>query len=109
MEFFIDLILPGIDSSSYRSEYQGYILGSKDSRCVGLAMLPPSCADRVNICEPQPPETLGTWPGLYRDSFACMGALEKLRKATISLTCPSVRLSLRMEQIGSHRTDFREI
>jgi len=90
LEFFIDLILPGIDSSSYRNEYHGYILGSKGGRCVGLAILPSSCADRLNISEPQPPETLGACPGLYRDSFACIGALEELRKATISLSCPSL-------------------
>jgi len=34
-----------------------------------------------------------------------LGAFEKLRKATISFVmsvCPSVRTSLRMEQLGSH-------
>ena len=37
---------------------------SKDGRCVGLTTLPPSCADCLEIWEPQPPETLRTCPGL---------------------------------------------
>jgi hypothetical protein len=36
------------------------------------------------------------------------GAVEKLRKAPISFVM-SVRLSLRMEKLGSHWTDFHEI
>ena len=36
------------------------------------------------------------------------GAIAKLRKATVSLVM-SVRLSVRMEQFSSPRTDFREI
>ena len=37
-----------------------------------------------------------------------LGALAKLRKATTSFVM-SVRLSVRMEQLGCHWTDFREI
>jgi len=29
-------------------------------RCVGLTTLPPSCADCLEICEPQPPRTVQT-------------------------------------------------
>jgi hypothetical protein len=39
--------------------------------------------------------------------ISLLGAFEKLRKATISFTmsvCPTVR----MEQLGSHGTDFHE-
>jgi len=32
--------------------------------------LPPSCANYVDIWEPQPPGTLRACPGLYRDCFA---------------------------------------
>ena len=35
-----------------------------------------------------------------------------MRKATVSFfmsVCPSVYLSVRMEQLGSHQTDFHEI
>ena len=46
-------------------EYQEYFLGGKDGRCVRLT-LPPSCADRLEIWEPQPPEP--SWPVL-----ACNG------------------------------------
>ena len=34
---------PGANSASNRNEYQGYLLGSKGGRCVGLTTLPPSC------------------------------------------------------------------
>jgi len=38
--------------------------GSKGSRCVGLTTLPPSCANCLEIWEPQPPGTLRACPGL---------------------------------------------
>jgi hypothetical protein len=40
--------------------------------------------------------------------FLFLGALSKLRKATISVVM-SALLSVRMEQLGSHWTDFHEI
>ena len=54
----------GVDSSSNRNEYQEYFLGGKGGRCVGMTTLPPSCADCLEICEPQTPGTLGACPGL---------------------------------------------
>jgi hypothetical protein len=44
-------------------------LRGKGGRGVGLTTLPPSCADCLEIWEPQPPGTLRACPGLYRDSF----------------------------------------
>jgi hypothetical protein len=41
----------------------------KGRRCTGLTTLPPSCADCLEIWEPQPPGTLTACPGLYRDWF----------------------------------------
>jgi len=41
-------------------------------------------------------------------TYVFLGAFAKLLKATIS-ACLSVCLSVRMEQLGSHRTDFHEI
>ena len=38
--------------------------GVKGGRCVGLITLPPSCADCLEIWEPQPPGTLWACPGL---------------------------------------------
>jgi hypothetical protein len=61
LEFFIDVILhygPGVDSASNRNEYQEYFLGGKRGWCVGLTTLPHSCADCLEIWEPQPPGTL---------------------------------------------------
>jgi hypothetical protein len=39
-------------------------LGGKCGRCVGLRTLPPSCADCLEIWEPQPPQNLWACPGL---------------------------------------------
>jgi len=36
----------------------------KGGRCVWLTILPPSCADCIEIWEPQPPGTLRVCPGL---------------------------------------------
>ena len=55
---------PAVDAASNRNEYQEYLLGSKGGRCVGLTILPPSCADYLEIWEPQPPGTLWACPGL---------------------------------------------
>jgi hypothetical protein len=41
-------------------------------------------------------------------TFTFLGAFAKLRKGTISFVM-SVRQSVRMEQLGSHYTDFHEI
>jgi len=54
---------PGVNSASNRNEYQEYILWGKGSQCVGLTTLPPSCADCLEICEPQPPGTLRACQG----------------------------------------------
>jgi len=69
LEFFIDIILPphydpGVDSASNRNEYQEYSLGGKGGRCVRLTTLPLSCADCLEVWEPQPPGTLRACPGL---------------------------------------------
>jgi hypothetical protein len=61
----------GVDSVSNRNEYQEYFLGGKGSRCIGLTTLPPSCADCLEIWEPQPPGTLRARPGLQWDCFTC--------------------------------------
>jgi hypothetical protein len=42
--------------------------GSKGGRCLGLTILS-SCADCLEIWEPQHPETLRARPGLYTDCF----------------------------------------
>jgi hypothetical protein len=51
---------PGFDSASIRNEY----LGGKGGRCVGPTTLRPSCADCLEILEPQPPGTLRACQGL---------------------------------------------
>ena len=49
---------PGVDSASNRNLYQEYFLAGKGGRCLGLTTLPPSCADNLEIWEPQPPGKL---------------------------------------------------
>jgi hypothetical protein len=44
---------------SQTEEYQEYLLVGKGGRCVGLTSLPPSCADCLEILEPQLLETSG--------------------------------------------------
>jgi hypothetical protein len=51
-DIVIGLILLRFDSSSNRNEYQEYFLGGKGGRCVGLAALPRSGADYLEIWEP---------------------------------------------------------
>jgi len=46
-----------------RNEYREYFLRGKSSWCVGLTILPPSCADCLQIWEPQSPGTLRACPG----------------------------------------------
>jgi hypothetical protein len=55
---------PGDDSDSNKNEYQEYFLGGKSGRCVGLTTLQLSCADCLEILEPQPPVTFRACPGL---------------------------------------------
>ena len=49
---------PGFDSVSNRNEYQDYFLGGKGGRCVGLTTLPPSCANYLEILDPEQHGTL---------------------------------------------------
>jgi len=54
----------GVDSDSNRNDYQEYVPVVKGGRCAWLTTLPPSCADCLEIWEPQLPGTLRTCPGL---------------------------------------------
>jgi len=50
--------------------------GGKGGWCLGLTTLPRSCADCLEIWEPQPPGTLGVCPGVYTvcfTFFVCIG------------------------------------
>jgi len=58
---------PSVDSASNRSKYQEYFLWGKGGRCVGLTTLPPSCADCLEIWDPERPLTLWAWIDLNRD------------------------------------------
>jgi hypothetical protein len=55
---------PWVESDPNINEYQEYFLGGKGGRCVKLTTLPPSCADRLEIWESQPPGTIRASPGL---------------------------------------------
>jgi len=64
-----------VNSASNRNEYQEYFLGSKGGRCGGLTTLPHSCADCLEIWEPQPPGTLG---GLSRPVMGLLYVITRM-------------------------------
>jgi hypothetical protein len=53
-----------VASASNRNEHQEYFLGGKGGRCVGLVTLTLSCAECLEIWEPQTPGTLTFCPGM---------------------------------------------
>jgi len=55
---------PGVDSAYNRNKYQEYFLADIGDRCVRLTTLPPSRAECLEICKPQPPGNLWACPGL---------------------------------------------
>jgi hypothetical protein len=59
---------PGVDTASKSNKYQEYFLGSKGGRCLGLTNLLPSCADCLEIWEPQPPGRLRACTGIALSS-----------------------------------------
>ena len=75
---------PGVDSASNGNEYQEHFLGGKGGRCVGLTILPTSCAvvmksRNLNFLEPAGPlqafnvtalpYTQGLWKRFERFKF----------------------------------------
>jgi hypothetical protein len=46
-----------------------FAAGVRTTGGVGLITLPPSCADHLEIWEPQTPGNHRVYPGLYRDFF----------------------------------------
>jgi len=54
----------GVGSASNRNKYQEYFLEEKGGQGLGLTTLPLSCADCLEIWEPQPPGTLRACTGL---------------------------------------------
>jgi len=66
LEFFIDIILPATGSTQPLTEMstRNISWGVKGGRCVGLTTLPSSCADCLEIWEPQPLGTLRAFPSL---------------------------------------------
>ena len=55
--------VPVVDSASNINEYQKYYLVGKDGQCIGL-ILPPSCADFLEIWVLQTPGTLRVCTGI---------------------------------------------
>ena len=69
LEFFIDIILPAalwpwVWLSLWQKWVPGIFSWNKGGRCIGLTILPLSCADCLEIWELQPPGTLRACPGL---------------------------------------------
>ena len=59
----------GSTQPSNRNEYEEYFLEGKGGRCVGITTLPNSCADCLEIWEPQTSGILTSCPGMNRDLF----------------------------------------
>jgi hypothetical protein len=72
------------------------------------------CIEKARICTLTIAPNLKNLPHLqvyiikYLSDQKILGAFAKLRKANIDFVIP-VRLSARMEQMGSHGKDFHEI
>jgi len=60
---------PWAESASNRNENQEYFLRGKDGRCLEPTNSPPTCVSCLEIWEPQPPGTLWTSLGSYRDAL----------------------------------------
>jgi hypothetical protein len=54
----------GLTQPLNRNEYQEYFVGGKCGWFIGLTTIPPSCAECLEIWEPQPPGALKAYPGL---------------------------------------------
>ena len=59
-------------TASQKTEYQQCSLEDQDGRCISLTILPPPCADCIEMCEPRPSGTPRACPGLYRNCFTVM-------------------------------------
>ena len=62
MEFFIDILPAALLILGLTQPITE--MSTKGDRCLGLTTLPLSCADCLEIWDPQPPGTLGACPGL---------------------------------------------
>jgi len=63
----------------------GIFPGGRGCRSVGLTTLPPSCADLLEMWEPQPLGPLSACSGLYRDCFILCKAWNSALKSLITI------------------------
>jgi hypothetical protein len=63
----LNIIYHSFSDSLWQKWAPGIFPGGKSSRCVGLTTLLTSCADCIEIWEPEPPLTVRDYPGLYTD------------------------------------------
>jgi hypothetical protein len=92
LEFFIEIILPAYN----RNEYQEYFWGrGKGSWCVGLTTLPPTCADCLEIWEPQPPGTPRACNGIaLLSTFCSFGLLPCHIKSSTHASCYTQNIAI---------------
>jgi hypothetical protein len=75
---------------------------------VSFITLPPSCADCLEIWEPQPPGKLTACPGLYRDCFTFFYARYVTRTDVKYCLCQPLDMGkpLRVETSSEHPLAF---
>jgi hypothetical protein len=87
----------GLTQPLNRNEYQELFLGGKGGWCTELKTLPPSCADCLEIWEPQPPGTL-------RAFQACNGIASPFTKYRIFPSIPRTLCITRTQYFPFSRT-----
>ena len=97
---------PAVDSAPNRIEYQGYFLGCKGGRCLGLRTLPPSCADCLEIWEFQTPRTLKACPALYRDFLWTCSTIASLYFFLMRSQCHVCPQNSRFESVSRFSRRF---
>ena len=83
LEFSIDTIL----GSGSTQSLPGILLDDKGGRCMVVTPLPPSCADCLEIWEPQPPGNLRDCRGLFRGCFTFLICSSNVLFKLSHLTC----------------------
>jgi len=90
----------GLTQPLNKNECQKYFLEGNGSWCIGLTTLPPSCADCLEIWEPQPPSSSGPVQ-------ACTGVALPLR--ILIKGALNIRMFVEISSYPCEFFDFKEL